>query len=55
MSILNRAKKVNLNGEDWALIKLNPAHEELLRNLDILPKLEEQPKKKPGRPRKSGV
>jgi hypothetical protein len=55
MSILTRAKKVNHDGENWALVKLNPSHEELLRNLGILPKLEEQPKEKRGRPRKTNV
>jgi hypothetical protein len=29
MSILTRAKKVKLDGENWTLIKLNPSHEEL--------------------------
>jgi len=55
MSILTRAKKVNLDGENWTLIKLNPSHEELLISLGILPKQEEQPKKKRGRPRKTNV
>ena len=55
MSSLTRAKKVKLNGENWTLVKLNPSNEELLRNLGVLPKLEEQPKKKRGRPRKINV
>jgi len=55
MSILTRAKKVNLDGENWTLIKINPSHEELLINLGILPKQDEQPKKKRGRPRKTNV
>ena len=44
MSILTRAKKVNLVGGNWTLINLNPSHEELLKNLGILPKREESPK-----------
>ena len=55
MSILTRAKKVNLDGGNWTLIKINPSHEELLQALCILPKKEEQPKKKRGRPRKTNV
>ena len=55
MSILTKAKKVNLDGGNWTLIKLNPSHEELLKNLGILPKQEEQPAKKRGRPRKVNV
>ena len=55
MSILARAKKVNLDGESWTLIKINPSHKELLTNLSILPKQDEQPKKKRGRPRKINV
>ena len=55
MSILTRAKKAKLDGGDWSLIRLNPSHEELLKNLGILPKQKEQPKKKRGRPRKTNV
>ena len=55
MSILARAKKVKFDRGDWMLVKLNPSHEELLRDLAILPKQEEQPKKKKGRPRKTNV
>jgi len=55
MSILTKAKKVNLDGGNWTLIKLNPSHEELLKNLGIIPKQEEQPAKKRGRPRKINV
>jgi hypothetical protein len=55
MSILTRAKKVNLDGGNWTLIKLNPSHDELLKDLGIIPKQEEQPKKKRGRPRKTNV
>ena len=55
MSILARAKKVNLDGGNWMLIKLNPSHEELLENLGILPRQVEQPKKQRGRPRKTNV
>ena len=53
MSVLTRAKKVNLDGGNWSLIKINPSHEELLVSLGILPKQDEPPKKKRGRPRKS--
>ena len=53
MSVLRRAKKTKLPGEKWRLVKLNPTHMELLRKLGILPKLEEPPKRKRGRPRKS--
>jgi hypothetical protein len=56
MSILTRAKKVKLDGDgNWMLIKLNPSHEDLLKNLGVLPKQEELPKKKRGRPRKTNV
>ena len=52
MSILRRAKKTKLPGEEWRLVKLNPTHMELLRKLGLLLKLEEPPERKPGRPRK---
>jgi hypothetical protein len=55
MSVLTRAKKVSFDEENWTLIKLNPSHVELLENLGVLPKQEEQPKKKRGRPRKKNV
>ena len=53
MSILTRAKKARLDGEDWNLIRLNPSHEEILQELGLLPKPEEPPKKIPGRPKGS--
>jgi hypothetical protein len=55
MSVLTRAKKVRLDGDNWDLIKLNPSHEDMLRDLGILPKPSEPPKQKRGRPRKTGV
>lgn len=53
MSILTRAKKARLDGEEWKLIRINPSHEELLQKLELIPKPEEPPKKKPGRPKGS--
>ena len=53
MSILTRAKKARLDGEDWNLIRLNPSHEEVLQELGLIPKPEEPPKKRPGRPKGS--
>ena len=55
MSVLTRAKKVKIDGGDWTLVKLNPSHVEMLTQLGILPKQEEQPIKKRGRPRKTNV
>ena len=55
MSILNRAKKVRTDQNDWQLIRINVAHTEVLQNLGLLPKPEEPPKKKRGRPRKNAV
>jgi len=52
MSILRRAKKTRLPGEEWRLVKLNPSHEELLGKLGLFPKPEEPPKRKRGRPKK---
>ena len=53
MSVLNRAKKIRTDGEAWQLIRLNPSHEEILQELGLIPKPEEPPKKKPGRPKGS--
>lgn len=53
MSVLNRAKKIRSDGEAWQLIRLNPSHEEILQELGLIPKPEEPPKKKPGRPKGS--
>ena len=46
MSILRRAKKTRLPGEEWRLVKLNPSHEEMLGKLGLFPKPEEPPKRK---------
>lgn len=53
MSVLDRAKKVRSDGETWQLIRLNPSHTEILQDLGLVPKPEEPPKKKPGRPKGS--
>lgn len=51
---LVRAKKVLIDGE-WRPAKVNPSTEALFRRLGVLPKLDEPPKRKRGRPRKSAV
>ena len=53
MAILRRAKKARMEGEGWQLIRMNPSHREILQELDLLPKPEEPPKRKRGRPRKN--
>ena len=53
MSVLERAKKVRIEGEDWQLIRINPSQEVILQELDLLPKPETPPKKKTGRPKGS--
>ena len=53
MSVLRRAKKARTDGSDWQLIRMNPSHEEILQKLKLIPKPEEPPKKKPGRPKGS--
>ena len=54
MSVLKRAKKTRIDSSDWNLIRMNPSHEEILQKLGLIPKPEELPKKKPGRPKGSG-
>lgn len=54
MSVLSRAKKVRFDENGWQLVRLNPSHEEILQELELLPKPEEPEKKKPGRPKGSG-
>ena len=53
MSVLERAKKVRVDDKDWQLIRINPSQEEILQELSLLPKPEQPPKKKPGRPKGS--
>lgn len=55
MGILNRAKKVRTDKNDWQLVRINIAYTAVLQNLGLLPKPEEPPKKKRGRPRKNAV
>ena len=52
--MLARAKKVRVDGREWQLVRLNPSHEEILQELELLPKPEKPEKKKPGRPKGSG-
>ena len=53
MSVLRRAKKTRMDGSEWQLIRMNPSYEEILQKLELIPKPEEPPKKKPGRPKGS--
>lgn len=53
LSVLVKAKKARVNGEDWLLVRMNPSHMKILQELDLVPKPEEPPKKKPGRPKGS--
>lgn len=54
MKTLKRAKKVKI-GDEWKLVRINPAEEERLRKLGLLPGEEPQPKRKCGRPRKQAL
>ena len=53
MSILYRAETVRADGKNWQLIRINPSQEKVLQSLGLLPKPEEQEKRKRGRPRGS--
>lgn len=53
MSVLSRAKKTRISGQDWQLIRLNPSHMKILQELGLVPKPEDPPKRKPGRPKGS--
>lgn len=53
MSVLTRAKKARVDGEAWQLVKMSTSHMEILQELGLVPKLEEPPKKKRGRPKGS--
>ena len=53
MSVLARAKKVRYGDDGWQLVRLNPSQEEILQELGLIPRPEEAPRKKPGRPKKS--
>ena len=52
MSILTRAKKVKSENGDWALIKMNSSHIEILQSLELIPRTDEPVKRKRGRPPK---
>lgn len=52
MSILHRAKKIKFDDSGWKLVRINPSHERLLQDVGLLPKPEEAPKRRPGRPKK---
>lgn len=54
MDVLERAKKVKLPGQDWQLIKIVQTQINILKELGLLPKEPVLPKRKRGRPRKSG-
>ena len=53
MSVLARAKKVRSDGSEWKLIRLNPSYEEILQDLELIPRPPALPKKEPGRPKGS--
>ena len=53
MSVLRRAKKARTDDGDWQLFRMNPSLSEILLELELIPKPEEPPKRKPGRPKGS--
>ena len=53
MSVLRRAKKAHMDGCDWQLIRMNSSHVEILQKLELIPKPEDPPKGRPGRPKGS--
>lgn len=53
ISILVGAKKVYIEKEGWKHAKINPSQVEVLQKLGLIPKPEEPPKRKPGRPKGS--
>jgi transposase len=50
MAVLTRAKKARIDGESWQMVRINPSQEEILQKLELIPRPEEPPKKKRGRP-----
>lgn len=54
-AVLIRAKKVRMPEGNWQLVKTSPAHIKILQSLNLLPKPEELPQRKRGRPRKIPV
>lgn len=50
LSVLVRAKKARVDNGAWQLIRMNPSHMEILQSLGLVPRPEEPPKKKRGRP-----
>ena len=54
MAKLERAKKIRLNGE-WRMVRISPSEEGLLMDLGILERPAEQPKRRPGRPKKNAI
>lgn len=55
MSILHRAKKIRYDDSGWRLLRINPSQERLLQVIGLLPKPEEAPKRRPGRPPKINI
>lgn len=53
MAQLKRAKKIRLDESGWQFIKISPANQLMLQNLGLLPKPEQEEKRRPGRPKKS--
>ncbi len=50
LSVLVRARKARVDNGAWQLIRMNPSHMEILQSLGLVPRPEEPPKKKRGRP-----
>lgn len=53
MSVLSRSKKARAGDEEWQLVRMNPSHLKILQSLELIPKPEEPPKRKRGRPKGS--
>ena len=55
MSVLNRAKKIKPENEDWKLIRINPSQEKILQELGLLDSPAPAPKRKRGGHKKSTI
>lgn len=53
MSVLAKAKKICIDNGDWTLIRMNPSQIEMLQDLGMLPRSEEEPRRSVGRPKGS--
>ena len=55
MKVLEKAKRIRWQNNEWKFVKINPSYEEILKVFGIIEPPPKEPAKKRGRPKKVAI